>query len=62
MRTTADNSPCDEFEISKSAPDVGNDISSRIEHAKAYKGNHLVGTDGPPSLRSSVSLQRRQRR
>ena len=28
VRTVADNSPGDEFELSNSAPDIGNDISS----------------------------------
>ena len=38
VRTVADNSPGNEFELSNSAPDVGNDISSCIEHAKViYK-------------------------
>ena len=60
--TMADNSPGDEFELSNSATDVGNDISSCLEHAKVEKANHLVGSDVPPSLRSSVSFQRRQRR
>ena len=58
----ADNSPGDEFELSNSAPDVGNDISSCLEHPKVEKSNHLVGPDVPSSLRSSVSFQRRQRR
>ena len=62
MRTVADNSPGDEFELSNSAPDVGNDMSSCLEIAKADKFNDLVGPDGPPSLGISVSFQRRQRR
>ena len=56
MRTVADISPGDEFELSNSAPDVGNDISSCLEYAKSDKANHLVGPDGPPSLRSSDSF------
>ena len=62
VRAIADKSPGGEFELSNSAPDVGNDIGSCIEQVKIDKANHLVGTDVPFSLRSSVSLQRRQRR
>ena len=57
-----DNSPGNEFELSNSVPDVGNDISSCLEDAKVDKANHLVEPNGPPSLRSSVSFQRRQQR
>ena len=52
--TVANNSPGDEFESINSAPDAGNNISSCFEHAKVDKAYHLVGPDGPPSLRSSV--------
>ena len=62
MRTMADNSPGDEFELSNSAPDVGNDIRSCLEYAKADKANDLVGPNGPPPPRISVSFQRRQQR
>ena len=57
-----DKSSSDEFELSNSAPDFGNDIRSCIEHANVEKSNHLVGPDVPFSSRSSVSSQRRQRR
>ena len=57
MRTVADNSPGDESELSNSAPDVGNDISSCLEYAKIDNANHLVGPNGPPSLRSLVSIR-----
>ena len=57
----ADNSPGDEFELSNSAPDVSNDISSCLEYAKVDKSNHLVGPNFPPSLRSSVSFFRDDR-
>ena len=56
MFTVADNSTGDEFELSNSAPDVGNDITYCLEYAKAGKANHLVGPNGPPSLRSLVSI------
>ena len=46
-----DNSLGNEFELSKSAPDVGNDIISCLEYAKADKANDLAGSDGPPSSR-----------
>ena len=52
MRTVADNSPGDEFELSNSTPDIGNDINSSLEYSNVDKSNHLVGPDGPPSLRS----------
>ena len=56
VRTVADISPGDEFELSNSAPAVGNDISSCLEYAKADNANDLVGPNGPPSLSSSVSF------
>ena len=51
VRTVADNSPVDEYELRNSAPDVSNDISSCLEYAKADKANDLAGPDGPPSSR-----------
>ena len=48
MRTVADNSPGDEFELSNSAPDISNDINSSLEYSNVDKSNHLVGPDGPP--------------
>ena len=41
VRTVADSSSGDKFELSNSAPDVGNDISSCLEYAKADKANDL---------------------
>ena len=60
--TVADNLPNDKFELCNFAPDVVNEISSCIEHAKFDQANQLVGSNSPPSLRSLVSFQRRQRR
>ena len=62
VRTVTDSSQGDEFELSDSAPDVADDISSCLEYDKVDKANHLVVPDGSPSLRRSVSLQRRQQR
>ena len=56
MPTVADNLPGYEFEMSNTAPDVGNHISCCLEYAKADKAINLVGPDCPPSLRSSVSF------
>ena len=56
----ADKSPGDEFELSKSTPDVGNDIGSCMEQVRVEKYNHPVEPDVPSSLRSSVYLQSRQ--
>ena len=37
VRAVVDKSPGNAFQFSYSAPDVGNDISSRLEYAKADK-------------------------
>ena len=55
-----DNLPGDEFELSNSVTDVGNDIGFCIEQVKVEEYNQLVGPDVPTSLRCSASSQRQR--
>ena len=56
----ARNSLGDLFELSNSSPDVGNDISSRIEQIKDDSISTLGNSNVPTSRRCKVSKKRRK--